>query len=229
MLWTLQQHYPYFRTKETRSYDFPTLRDEKWTAEHKAPYLDSIAEADTLIGNLVNDLRDLKLLDETLIIVTGDHGEAFQQHGSFGHGKGLYEEEVHVPLLLINPRLFPFRSTERVVGHIDIAPTVLDVLAIPSPSEWQGKSLFQPKREEPIYFFTAWLDYKVGYRLGSRKSVVSLLSDQVETYNLDMDPQEKINTSAKDPTIKTVEKVRIIDWVHNQNKFILSKMAPKSR
>lgn len=222
VLWTFQQHYPYFRTENEGRYAFPDLVRNHWAVEHKTRYLDAIAEIDLQIRKLVEDLKTKNILDDTLIVVTGDHGESFYQHGTFGHGNNLYEEDVHVPLVLINPRLFPVRSTDRITGHADIAPTILDVLKLPIPPEWQGRSLFRPKPDEPVFFFSAWLDYTVGYRTASRKAVVRLLSNQFEMYDLALDPGEKTNLAPTDPSAAAAEIDRIIGWVQNQNRFIES-------
>jgi lipoteichoic acid synthase len=226
VLWTYQQHYPYFRTGAGADHHAsPDLAGGDWSIEHKARYLDAIAEADAQIRGLVEDLRAKGLLDDTLIVVTGDHGEAFRQHGTLGHGYGLYEEDVHVPLVLINSRLFPVRSTDRLTGHADIAPSILDALGFPLPPEWQGRSLFRPKPDEPIFFFSAWLDYMVGYRAGTRKVVARLLSGEAEAYDLAADPGERTNLLAADPSAAAAETARIIAWVRDQNRLVRARIS----
>jgi lipoteichoic acid synthase len=219
MLWTFQQHYPYFQTQPGRQFDLPELKGE-WAVEHKTRYLSAIAEADALIASLVEKLRSRGLLSSTLIVISGDHGEAFGAHGSFGHGTNLYDEDVKVPIVMINPNLFPERSTERVTGHIDIAPTILDVLGFQSPADWQGASLFREKMNEPIFFFSAWTDYVIGNRIDDRKTIYRSLANKVEVYDLVADPAETNDIADHEKSWADAERQRIIVWVTDQNKKI---------
>jgi arylsulfatase A-like enzyme len=219
MLWTFQQHYPYFQTHPGRQFDLPELKGE-WALEHKTRYLNAIAEADALIASLVEKIRSRGLLSSTLIVISGDHGEAFGAHGSFGHGTNLYEEDVKVPIVMINPNLFPERSTERVTGHIDIAPTILDVLGFQPPADWQGASLFREKMNEPIFFFSAWTDYVIGNRIDDRKTIYRSLGNKVEVYDLVADPAETNDISDHEKSWTDAERQRIIVWVADQNKKI---------
>jgi lipoteichoic acid synthase len=224
VVWTFQQHYPYFRTREPGFYAFPNLQSDSHARELKTRYLDAIFEADEQIGDLVDELKANGMSAETLLIVTGDHGEAFQQHGSFGHGNGLYEEEVRVPLILINPQLFSGQSTERLMGHADVAPSILHVLNVPPPSEWQGRSIFRADVERPVFFFSAWLDYTLGYRFAERKTIVHLLGDNVERYDLRSDPHE-IRSAGAGQASDAAETALVLQWARAQNQFISSKIA----
>jgi arylsulfatase A-like enzyme len=224
MLWTFQQHYPYFQAEAGRRFDLSQLRGGEWAIEHKNRYLNAIAEADALISALVEKLRSNELLSSTLIIITGDHGESFGAHGSFGHGINLYDEDVKVPIMLINPHLFPERATDRIVGHIDIAPTVADVLGIEIPPDWQGVSLFRERMAEPIFFFTGWTDYVVGNRIGGRKTIYRMLANKVEVYDLDSDPGETRNIADQDPLSAEVERQRILLWSADQNREMAGRI-----
>jgi len=72
--------------------------------------------------------------------VTADHGEAFGEHATRQHSKTLYEELVHVPLLVMGPRIAP-RVVEQRVGLIDLGPTLLDLFGVPTPATSMGQSL----------------------------------------------------------------------------------------
>lgn len=225
-LWTFQSHYPYFNTGRVPTVSIGSeFSQDDWSREHKQRYLTALREADMQIGELVKDLKRRGLYDQTLIIVTGDHGESFNQHGSFGHGNGLYEQDVRVPMILINPHLSPARRFDRAAGHIDIAPTILDVLGIaPSPT-WQGTSLFRPWREQPIYFFTSWLDMTVGYRLGDRKVIGHLLSDRTEIYDLKSDPGERKDLGLSQPEAKQ-RQAELVSWARQSNAQLDKLMQP---
>jgi phosphoglycerol transferase MdoB-like AlkP superfamily enzyme len=90
MLWTVETHYPYFLAQNEIDFGVPDPAFNR--------YLNGLHHSDAEIGRLVEWLAETGQLDETLLVVTGDHGEAFGQHGQFGHALGIYEENVHVPL-----------------------------------------------------------------------------------------------------------------------------------
>ena len=82
------------------------------------------------------------MLDQTLVILTADHGEQFGEHGGFGHGMSLYEPEVHVPLLVIFPGRVPEGQVVReAVSLRDIPATVVDLIGGLDGSPFPGRSL----------------------------------------------------------------------------------------
>src|SRR4030095_2845958 len=103
-------------------------------------YLNALHYADAALGTLLDGLRARGLTESTLFVIAGDHGEAFGQHeGNYGHSLFLYEENLHVPYLLAAPGLItkPVRVT-RTASLIDTAPTVLDLLGLPRPADYEG-------------------------------------------------------------------------------------------
>ena len=95
------------------------------------PYLGEIAFADSQIGRLLEALEQRALLDRTIVIVAGDHGESLGEHGERDHGVFIYENVLRVPLIVRAPALAPFRVGE-VVRLTDVMPTVLDLLDVPA-------------------------------------------------------------------------------------------------
>src|SRR5439155_21652365 len=103
-------------------------------------YRNALWYSDRMLGVLMRGVEARGLAGRTLWVVLGDHGEAFGQHdGNFGHTFQLYEENVHVPLMLEVPGAIdgPVRSG-RIVSVLDTAPTVLDLLGIDRPAGIQG-------------------------------------------------------------------------------------------
>jgi arylsulfatase A-like enzyme len=86
-------------------------------------------------------LEELGLASDTVFIATADHGEAFLEHGLVEHSGRLHEEVVRVPLLLAGPGIPAGRRVAVPVAHIDLLPTILELLAIPAPGWIQGRSL----------------------------------------------------------------------------------------
>jgi choline-sulfatase len=105
-------------------------------------YDGKILHNDWSIGQLAGKLRQLGILDNTLIVVVSDHGEEFWEHGWTGHGQSLYQELAHGVLLMWNPRLIPTpRRIAEPVQLIDVMPSVLDLVGIKIPAAVQGQSL----------------------------------------------------------------------------------------
>jgi hypothetical protein len=102
-------------------------------------YLAEVAIADGLLARVVR-LLGQRFKDRAYLIVTADHGEAFGEHGTFQHTKTLYEELLHVPLLVTGPGVVPRRIEQRV-GLVDVGPTVLDLFGAETPGELIGQSL----------------------------------------------------------------------------------------
>ncbi len=108
----------------------------------KALYDAEILFTDHNIGQMLNRLEAAGRLDDTLVVFTSDHGDEFMEHGAFGHNNTLYEEVVHVPLIMRWPANIPAgRVVDDLVGIVDLAPTVLDICRIPAPQEMWGRSL----------------------------------------------------------------------------------------
>ena len=107
-----------------------------------AQYDGEITFIDKHIGLLIQKLKDLNIYNDTLIILTADHGEEFFEHEGWGHGHSLFQELIHVPLILRYPRIIPKgKIIPNVVQSIDIMPAILDIIKIPINQEAQGKSL----------------------------------------------------------------------------------------
>ena len=111
-------------------------------------YNSAITAADAAIGKLIGALQQRKLYGNTAVIVVADHGESLGAHGEDRHGVFLYDETIHVPLLIKLPegQLTAKSATTRVAAKVrlvDIAPTLLEIAAIPVPSQMLGQSLLR--------------------------------------------------------------------------------------
>src|SRR5581483_1810447 len=107
-------------------------------------YDGGIAYMDSELKRLFDGMKQAGIYDKTLIIVTSDHGEALGEKEDLGHPASVYQQLVHVPLLIKYPRSMPSeagRQVEATVSGIDLLPTVLDTVGIPIPQNLQGQSL----------------------------------------------------------------------------------------
>ncbi len=108
----------------------------------RTAYDECIAALDRDLGALFRSLEQRGVLENTLLIVTADHGEQFGEHGEFGHGMSVYQPEIHVPLLIHFPRQIPNgRVVADAVSLSDLAATVLDLAGLVGPSPFPGRSL----------------------------------------------------------------------------------------
>jgi arylsulfatase A-like enzyme len=113
--------------------------------EHvRALYRGEIAWTDSAIGTLLEALEERGRLEETLIIVTADHGEEFFEHGNRGHRQTLYDESIRVPLLIVPPGSAGAPAAPRRAEQVslsDLMPTVLDYTGVGAQPTWHGRSL----------------------------------------------------------------------------------------
>jgi len=122
-----------------------------------ASYNAAVAATDAAVGTLVAALRASKLYDDALIVIAADHGESLGAHGEETHGIFLYDETIHVPLLLKLPQNQDAGRLVRARARlVDIAPTLLEIAGVAIPSQMQGQSLLRiakasPNADQPVY------------------------------------------------------------------------------
>lgn len=103
-------------------------------------YDNGVVEADYRVKEVFSILSSKGYLDNAIVWIVSDHGEAFSEHGHFGHGKSLYQEELSIPMVVVDSDLDFYRNTAAVT-QVDIAPTIVDRLGFDVPKEWNGRSL----------------------------------------------------------------------------------------
>src|SRR4029077_1974756 len=107
-----------------------------------APYDGEIAYADEIVGRLVKYLKSHQLYDRSTIVLLSDHGEGLGDHGEQEHGLFVYDEAIHVPLIIKQERnVGAGRRVAAIVQHVDIAPTILDLVKAPGAGGFRGRSL----------------------------------------------------------------------------------------
>ncbi len=179
---------------------------------YKPTYETNVKRVDSIFGDLLKKLKELNLLDETVIVITADHGEALGEHGFEGHGRYLYDEEILVPLIFYHPELEPLH-VKKQVETIDIMPTILDFSGIKIPQSCMGQSLKplmlgkQWKREEFAFSesYPPYKEWMKSIRCPEFKFIQNEKSMD-ELYDLKVDPWEKKNLISEKPeTAKWLE------------------------
>jgi arylsulfatase A-like enzyme len=115
-------------------------------------YDDCLAALDEQLGSLFAVLDRKRVLDDTLVIITADHGEELGEHGLYGHGKSLYRPELHVPLLVFGPPAVRVPAGRRIAEPVslrDVAATVVERLGLVVDSPFPGRSLARAWESSP--------------------------------------------------------------------------------
>lgn len=100
----------------------------------------TVKAADNMVGKVLSQLEELGLLDTTIVVITSDHGEEFMEHGSVQHGKSVYDEVIHVPLLMHVPGMEGGKKVDTFINQVDVMPTLLEIMGIPPVKGMQGHS-----------------------------------------------------------------------------------------
>ena len=180
---------------------------EPYKSEHSGRpwglYDGEIAYVDTLIGKVLESLREKGILDKTIIIIAADHGESLGEHGETSHAFFIYDATVSVPLILKLPGAnVKAKVIEAQVENIDIMPTLLDLLGITVPNEVQGRSLVSLlsgsrfETDKMAYSENYYPRYHYGWsELKSLRTVryQYIQAPRPELYDIVRDPMERTN------------------------------------
>ena len=176
-----------------------------------------VAAADEGVGHILAVLRQLRLAEDTLIIVTADHGEEFGEHGGFEHGHSLYRELTDIPLIIRLPGAARPGRVSTFARQVDIVPTALDVLGLPTPPT-DGRPLLSDDRVDDT---VEALSHAALHRV-SRAAIetprwkairtVGLRGDVVEVYDRRADPREQHDVAWERPVIAGYARQTIGLW-----------------
>jgi arylsulfatase A-like enzyme/tetratricopeptide (TPR) repeat protein len=175
------------------------------------PYDGEVAFTDSLIGELRRALEERHLLESSLVILTSDHGEGLGDHGESSHGFFLYDTTVHVALIVRLPGgAAAGRTVDAAVSHVDLVPTVLDVVGLDAPQPLHGQSLLpliegrghdssRGVYSESLYplLHYGWAPLRA-YRTDDRKLISAPRSELFETGS---DPLEEHDLSLVQPAV----------------------------
>ncbi|HEX5416053.1 MAG TPA: sulfatase-like hydrolase/transferase [Chloroflexota bacterium] len=181
-------------------------------------YQGEIAFVDAQLGQLLARLNGLGIKDQTIIAVTGDHGESFGEHGDWLHGLKVFESEIRVPLLLRYPSRLPAGTrVSAPAQHIDVLPTLLELSGLSAKQPIQGTSLlpvigpdtdassrvaFTELANEAFVSVLTWGDWKL---------IRNNANDQLQLYNLNLDESEQQNLAGDQLKITAELHARLLD------------------
>jgi arylsulfatase A-like enzyme len=159
----------------------------------EALYDGEISGHDRALGTFIERLKKLGVYDQTMVVITADHGEEFEDHGSWGHGHSVYQELLHVPLMVRFPPTVPARRIDETVSTVDIAPTLLAAAGLPVPDVMEGvdrsQQLIGGATPAPAVAFSDFLDDRRVIRAGRWKLIVRGVTPTL--FDLERDPKEQ--------------------------------------
>ena len=222
VLWTNQAHDPHVPSPGSTPIPFPVDKMSSPFEADLARYLQVLRDTDAQLARMFAGLRARGLADDTLVLVTGDHGSAFADpHGQRGHAHSVYEEEIHVPFMIWNPRLFPVgRRSDTIGGHVDLNPTLADLLDIVPPFEWQGHSLFDPAHPNRAFFMAIGGRGVFGAREANWKYDLNFTTGRESLFDLAADPDEQLDVSASQSEHVRRLRQRVAAYVTFQDAFL---------
>jgi arylsulfatase A-like enzyme len=172
-------------------------------------YQENVDYADSLVAGILSVVEDQGRYDDTLIVLLADHGEGFLEHGQFLHTSELYEEFVHVPLIVKWPAGYPGPGSrsEQPVSLLDLLPTLTDLLGIEDAGPFQGESLLAPPAGARAIHMTTRGDSSGNRRAAPRlaleldgwKGIYRPLSDSLELFDKREDPGESRDLAERFP------------------------------
>jgi arylsulfatase A-like enzyme len=186
-------------------------------------YSAEVSCIDKQIGLILNQIKMLKLYDNTMIIITSDHGELLGKTGYIGHGKFLRDELIHVPLIVHLGSFEYLKGGTRIddfIEEVDIAPTILDVCGLSEKENYDGKSfvnllnlkdwkrnsVYSEMIRDKKFFFAC-------YREKEFKLIWNSTLDRYELYDLVVDPGENENISHDKPDISSEMERKFLNFL----------------
>jgi len=174
-------------------------------------YAKEVAWMDGQIEQAVSMLTEAGLWEDSLVVLTSDHGEGLGQHGNMQHVEQLYESLLRVPLVIIAPgQLTAGQVVTTAVRHVDVLPTLLDLLDIPAPTEFRGTSLLpliehpESDRRPPVVSETHKPEAYFNQRAVVYERFKYIVNDSTgaeELYDLESDPDESSNLAGERPAM----------------------------
>lgn len=202
-----------------------------------AKYLGAVRYVDRELGRLVSRFQEEGILDDTLFIITSDHGESLREHEIFFDHHGLYDVTTHVPLILYGPRfLEQGKRDKNFVQHIDLVPTVMDLLGTPvEKGLLDGESLLPrisggaSRAADFVYMEESYVQRKSAVRTATHKYIMApdgvghcnycqiVHGGPEELYDLRADPEENMNIAESEPELRTAMRMRLEDFSRHLN------------
>lgn len=182
---------------------------------NKSLYEGEIAYLDHQLGNLFNHLKQMGKYDESLIIITSDHGELFCEHGYNKHKVPCYEGVIHIPLYIKYPRSQVTGSEQQYIMLADLYPTILSICGLPVPEGVSGKAFGKPAAPVMAEFYNYDIGPHRALYAGKYKLMHFAKGREPELFDLKADPLEENNLAPRFPEKVADMKTMVAEWEKN--------------
>lgn len=219
-----QISYPFFKKWHYDLLGNPT--DANYIIAH---YDGAIRYVDSAVGEIIEIFKKLDIYEDTLIFLTADHGENMTEHNFFFDHQGLYEPTIHIPLIIKLVGKNYSSKINSIVQHMDITPTVLDILGIKTNITFDGKSLLPIIKGEVDRIYDEVISTEctwragISIRTGDWKLIKTIdqglySTPPKELFNLKEDPEEKVNLYNEKKEIRDELELRLTRWLDEKLK-----------
>ena len=199
--WLKKTEKPFFITylslASHHKYTLPSKVKPKYSSKkERYKHLSTVHYVDQVLGNLLEELEKEKLMENTLLIVLGDHGEAMGEHGRKQHDLILWQEGLSIPMVLYGPDVLSKTGViDGLRQQLDILPTVLDIADLKvTQGSPKGTSLLDSVPEDRKTYHACWRERRcLGMRIGKHKFIDHYDRKKWQYYDLSTDPKEKKN------------------------------------
>jgi len=193
-------------------------RGPRGRQRHINNYDSEIAFVDDYVGATLDLLSENGLLEDSIVVLTSDHGEGFNEHGHYFHGQTVYDEVIRVPLMIKMPEHEPRRITVPV-SLLDLGPTLLELIGAPIPESFEGRPLFSQLDDlAPVDIFSELLPYSnynehlLALVAGDEKLIYNVGSRRYELFDLAVDPGEQ-DSIHRDSERRAPLQERLLGWM----------------
>ena len=199
--------------------DFPNMLTKNEIQKLINLYDLEIKYTDKAINSFIQELKKMGHYDNSIIIISADHGDAFGEHDTLGHGgkfrAQLYEEVIHVPLIISGHNKKGI-TIDRQVQLLGLAPTICELINIQSPPHFFGKSFFAKTQEKGMIANSSAC---IAYRTKKYKFIINKLDNkEKELYDLENDPEEKRNIYKNNRIVADRQESEMLNLLEKEKK-----------
>ena len=187
-------------------------------------YDNRIIQLDSFLKEIIQILENKKYLENSILVITSDHGQSLGENGFYFHTNSTYLNEISIPLIIFSSGIQNIKKEikHKISNQLDVSPTIIDMLGIEIPNVWEGSSILKPRADDFLFiqegeFFSCiWL-----HKGQSHQYIFSDNTKKEEVYNIDLDINLKYNILNENNNIP-------INYIRNRMKEHFLEISDKS-